>query len=91
MLDIDYRHRNLTQNEKAVLNTLYTFKPWAKSALYAFAMLTEDFLFPAGTTLKIVKLNKFGELCVTDDLDTDVYKFSVYYDDAVVNNIRWEP
>lgn len=47
---------------------------------------------PAGTTLKIVMVSRFGDCGLTDDLDADTgYSLRVDLDSEVLSNIRWSP
>jgi hypothetical protein len=47
---------------------------------------------PAGTTLKIVMVSRFGDCGLTDDLDADNgYSLRVDWDSEVLSNIRWKP
>lgn len=45
---------------------------------------------PAGTTLKIVMVSRFGDCGLTDDLDAENgYNLRVDFDSEVLSNIRW--
>lgn len=53
---------------------------------------TEKVQVPAGTTLKIVMVSRFGDCGLTDDLNAENgYNTRVDFDSDVLSNIRWRP
>lgn len=49
-------------------------------------------VFPAGTTLKIVMVSRFGDCGVTDNLDAESGYFTRFaFDDPTIVDIRWQP
>lgn len=51
-----------------------------------------DVPVPAGTTLKIVMVSRFGDCGLTDDLNAENgYSLRVEWDSEVLSNIRWKP
>lgn len=47
---------------------------------------------PAGTTLKIVMVSRFGDCGLTDDLNArNGYHLRIDFDSEVLGNIRWNP
>jgi len=49
-------------------------------------------VFPAGTTLKIVMVSRFGDCGVNDNLDAENGYFTRFaFDDPTIVDIRWQP
>ena len=89
-----YRRKDNFQNTNAYVTVTQpvVLRKWNGNHYPSTEANMTDVHVPAGTTLKIVMVSRFGDCGLTDDLDADTgYSLRVDLDSDVISNIRWKP
>ena len=94
IIDELYRRKNDYKNTHAYVTVTQpvVLRKWNGNHYSSTEANMTDVHVPAGTTLKIVMVSRFGDCGLTDDLNADTgYSLRVDLDSEVLSNIRWKP
>lgn len=94
IIDELYRRKDEYKNTHAYVTVTQpvVLRKWNGSHYPTTEANMTDVPVPAGTTLKIVMVSRFGDCGLTDDLNAENgYHLRVDLDSEVLSNIRWKP